>query len=245
MLAIGTRFFGVNPDSDLSRLGKFIQIASNLGKVFVAINGDEDATNALEFVKECGANLPVEGFSVTPWCKFVPALDAIVYKASTGGARYLLLASVEFPPQDKWVRTLLKHMDDRTLVVGARFAEHEFQEGVVSGNGSNIPWNTFALWNLSFLSKLGFILIGDAPFDPSKAGVEELSTAALYQKIFSSSKVKLVDIIDFPQEWNMDGWSEAMKTRHLEKMASKKIRAAAQLRWLGLAPPIVRHIKDR
>ena len=246
MLAIGTRFSGVDPENDLPHLGRFIQAASHLGKVFVAINGEEDKTNALEFVKKYGADLGVESFYVTPWGKFVPALNALVYKASIGGAKYLLLASVEFPPQGKWVRALLKYIDDTTLVVGARFAEHKFQNegGIVSGNGSNIPWNTFALWNLSLLSKVGFILVGDAPFDPSMAGVEELSTMALFQKIFPPSEVKLVDIIDFPREWNVEGWSEARKAQHLKKITSRKTRGAAQLRWLGLPPPIVHHIKD-
>jgi hypothetical protein len=62
--------------------------------------------------------------------------------------------------------------------------------------------------------------------------------------LFPFSKTKLISIGNFPQEWNTDGWSEEHLARHAEKMASKKTRGEIQLRWLGLNPPIVRHIKD-
>jgi hypothetical protein len=247
MLAIGSRFFGKYSQEDFPRLEKFVRAAVIHGNVYIAIDTDRDRTNALQYVNEfrddCSDN-PIEGFSVSPWFKFVPALNALVYKAATAGAEYLLMASVEFPPEDKWIGKLLKYMDPKTLVVGVKFAEHEFQEGVVSGTGASVPWNTFAIWNLSFLSKLGFILVGDAPFNPSIAGIEELTTIALYQKLFRYSKAKLVSISDFPQEWNTDGWSEEHRARHIEKMASKKTRGEIQLRYLGLNPPVVRHIKD-
>lgn len=239
MLTIGTRFFGKDPSKDLPRLAKFIEASHKLGKVFVAINGDEDKVGSLAF---CQMNYPdVDAFNVTPWQKFVAPLNAIVYRAALSGGDRLLLASAEFPPEAQQVDALLAHMDDTTVVAGARFPEHQFSEGSVVGTGSTTPWNTFAVWNMTYLARFGFPLLGDAPFDQKMAGVEEVSAIALYQKLYGLS-AKLVSVAGFYEEWNTDGWDADRMSKHEAKIASKVSRPAAQLARADLSAPNVLHI---
>ncbi len=240
MQTIGTRFFGKDPTKDLSRLSAFIEAGLKLGKVFVAINVVEDKCDSIGY---CAKNHPdADVFAVTPWQKFVAPLNAIVYKAALMGADRLLLASAEFPPTAEQVQALSVHVDNDTLVAGARFSEHIWKGGQVEGTGSTVPWNTFALWNLKHLAKLGFPLAGDAPFDQKMAGVEEVTAIALYQKLFPHLSAKLVSVPGFYEEWNMDGWDEERRKKHEAKIASKTSRPAAQLAWAELDAPRVIHI---
>src|SRR3989344_1227665 len=188
-LAIGTRFFGKDVSKDIPRLDKMIGAASSLGAVFVAINPEEDKTNSLAYMSEKypdgSRSYAVDGFAVSPWGKFVPALNAITYKAARAGADYLLLASAEFPPTKPQVEHLTRYINGQTLVAGARFAEHTFRPGeIVEGTGTTVPWNTFAFWNTRYLSRIGFVIAGDAPFDPAKAGVEEVTPMATSQTLY-------------------------------------------------------------
>ena len=250
MLAIGTRFFGKNPEKDLPRLEKFIDAGLAIGdKVCVAVDPFQDRTDALEFVSHRYAQTNVEWFSVTPW-GFAPPLNAIVGRAAAAGADRLLIASAEFPPQREHVQALNDCMQEGVLVAGARFAEHAFDtENVqVVGTGTTVPWNTFALWNMRFLKMYGFSILGDALFDPSKAGVEELATVALYQSLLSTGDYTkypaayLVDIPGFVGPWNMDGWDEGRRKNHEAKIKSKNDRPATQLAYAGLKHPTVLHV---
>lgn len=241
MLTTGTRFFGKDPAKDLPRLATFIEAAQKLGKVCIAVNIKEDKCDTLAF---CAQNYPeVDAFAVTPWQKFVAPLNAIVYRAALSGADRLLLASAEFAPESHQVESLLQHVSGDTIVAGARFAEHQFTEGEIEGNGMTVPWNTFAVWDLDHLAKLGFPLAGDAPFDPTQAqaGVEEVSAIALYQHVFGL-KAKLVSVAGFYEEWNTDGWDEERLKKHHAKIVSKVRRPEAQLAWVGLQAPTILHI---
>lgn len=244
MLTIGTRFFGKDPTKDLPRLAQFLEVAQKIGRVFVAVNTAEDKVDTIAF---CAAHYPeVVVFAVTPWQKFVAPLNAIIYRAALSGADRLLLASAEFAPTTEQVKTLLQHVSHDTLVAGARFSEHLFGVGQVVGTGITVPWNTFALWNLTHLAKIGFALIGDAPFDPTQkqAGVEEVSTIALYQKLFgvANMKAKLVSLSDFHEEWNMNGWDAERHAKHKAKLVSKMSRSDEQLKRANLPYPIIMHV---
>lgn len=176
-----------------------------------------------------------------PWQKFVAPLNAIVYRAALTGTDRLLLASAEFPPEAHQVDALLTHVDGSTLVAGARFSEHAFSVGEVAGNGVTVPWNTFAVWNLSELAKLGVPLVGDASFDQKQAGVEEVTTIAIYQEL-RGLKAKLVSVPGFYEEWNTAGWDEERLKKHETKITSKVSRPEAQLRWAGLPAPTILHV---
>lgn len=238
MFSIATRFFGKDPAKDLPRLDKYIESGLKLGRVHVAVNIDEDKCDTVSYCKE--RHPAADVFAVTPWQKFVAPLNALVYRAHRAGSTRLLIASAEFAPSSESVTTLLEHLDSTTLVAGARFSEHEWSEGFVKGTGSTVPWNTYALWNLNFLARFGFPLIGDASFDQSKAGVEEVSAIALYQYVFGH-KAKLVQVPGFYEEWDMSGWDDDRKKKHAEKIKSKVGRPQSQLEWAGMANPRVIH----
>jgi len=244
MLAIGTRFFGSDAENDLLRLSKFIETGQLLGNIFVAVNFAVDGCCTLAY---CAERYPrADVFEVRPWQKFVAPLNAIIYRAMLTGADRLLLASAEFAPGPDEVDILNGHVHDDTLVAGARFSEHEFSKGEVVGNGLTVPWNTFALWNLKLLGRIGFPLVGDAAFDQRQAGVEEVSAIALYQKLLGVKKAqaKLVSIPGFREEWNMAGWDDDRRAKHEAKIKSKASRPAVHLEWAEFNAPIVLHIAD-
>ena len=246
-LAIGTRFFGRDAQKDIPRLDKIIDAASSLGVVFVAINSEEDKTNSLAYISEKypdgSRSYAVDSFAVSPWGKFVPALDAITYKAARAGADYLLLASAEFPPTKPQVEHLTRYINGQTLVAGARFAEHTFRPGeIVEGTGTTVPWNTFALWNMHYLPRIGFVIAGDAPFDPAKAGVEEVTTIATFQTLYPNLDAYLVEVPGVGGGWNTEGWDAARLAQHQKKIASKNERPAEQLKWSELKAPRIKHV---
>lgn len=235
-IAVGTRFWGVNTEKDFPRISSFIEAGKKIGDVFVAVNAAEDKIGTLEM-------FPEVAFPVNPWGKFVAPLNAIVMNAALARADYLLLASAEFAPTQEQVDALATEMDENTLVVGATFADHEFFPGeTVGGTGTTVPWNTFALWDTERLSRIGFPLVGDAPFDPKQAGVEEVVTIALFQAFWDNLEAKLVRVAGLGGEWNTNGWSEDRLAKHAAKIESKKVRPAAQLARLCLRPPTVIHI---
>lgn len=243
-LAIGTRFWGKDEAKDWPRIKTFVEAAQKLGPVFVAVNVAEDRINTLARLT---ASFPeVKVFGVSPWGKFVPALNAIVYAASVAGTQERLLASAEFPPTAEQLIRLGGELDDETLVVGARFAEHQFEPGKeVPIKGSTVPWNTFALWNPSLLSRTGFILMGDAPFDPSgkQAGVEEVATIAIVEKTWDT-QAKLLEVPGIGGDWNMAGWNTDRLAAYQRKIASKDSRVKEQLSYLDLCwnPGTVKHL---
>lgn len=245
-LAVGTRFFG-KTDEDIQRLRNFIEASLSLEMseeklVFVAVNEDEDKTSAVAWVREHYPDVIV--FPVTPWGKFVAPLNAITHKALSGGCTHLLLASAEFPPQSKLVAQLAHHMGAATLVAGARFGEHNFNPNTtMSATGTTVPWNTFAIWNLEFLGCIGFPLIADAPQEPKMAGVEEVITISILQKIYPYHQAKLVHIPGFFREWDMTGWDNARIKSHHQKIRSKNERPDWQLERVKLESALIHHIQ--
>lgn len=246
-LAIGTRVFDVREGSSPQKFLDLAKRSSEMAKlVIMAVNTAEDKSGAFEALKKLGLlNLMV--ISVTPWVKFVQAMNVIVDAAAHAGMKHLLSSSAEIAIDENGVRLLMKHMEDDTLCAGARMKEHEFQPNkIVEGTGTTIPWNTCCLWKLENFSLEGFPLVGDAPFDPTRklAGVEELTAIARMQANPTFGKISKAKLIEVPGiEWHTDFSDDpARKVQHLQKLASKRERPADQLRRLGYKPPIVEHI---
>lgn len=237
-IAIGTRFWSKNPDR-AKDIENFVERAKACVKqVFVAVNTEEDEIGT---IKNENLNIPgVSVFGVTPWGKFVPALNAIVIKATLAGAKMLLLASVEINILPEHLLQLKGNMDSTTLVVGAALPGHDLKKGEQIGNGITTPWNTLSLWNLKYLSRIGFPLIGDALFYQKCAGIEEVSTIAVFQRIYPFLKAKLVEIPGI--EWNIDHFDSERMEKHLQKMESKFERAELQMQILALPSPLIIHI---
>lgn len=134
---------------------------------------------------------------VTPWGKFVPALNAIVTYCADMFIPRLLMISVEVKLTLAAMEALQSNMNDseegcETLVVGATLNGHEHhaldalastsstipQPTMISTpnrvikevklTGRTTPWNTCALWDVQKLALTGFLLVSEGlHFNPS------------------------------------------------------------------------------
>ena len=100
---------------------------------------------------------------VTPWGKFVPALNALIRYASVDcKAQLILFVSAETEASASSVSILVNEVDSSTLVVGAALPGHDYrQDEKMPLNGRNSPWNTLAVWNLPNLALNGFPMVSD------------------------------------------------------------------------------------
>lgn len=98
---------------------------------------------------------------VSPWGKFVPALNALVSWACDHGATRVLFLSAETSLSPETIRYLSSHVDEDTLVAGAALPGHVYRPGLNDLNGRTTPWNTAAVWNLAKLCLLGFPLVAE------------------------------------------------------------------------------------
>ena len=244
MIAVGTRFFekkeGVGPQKAVD----FVQRAATLGDmILVAINVVEDRSNAKEILSRMALpSFPLEVIPVMPW-GFTSAMNALIFAADLGQQEFLLSHSVEIMMTREMVDKMMGFMEPDTLCVGARLPGHEFHPGkAFKGNGKTIPWNTCCIWRLEILAILGFPLVGDASFDRSQAGVEELTLAALAQNLYpGKTKIKLIEIPGI--EWKTEFADDpARRQAHERKMRLKVQRPRIQLGLLGLEEPLVEHV---
>ena len=256
-MAVGTRFFESKEENitgALNRLEKWVKGALTVTNapefVCVAVNVDVDKSSAVTFLK---SNFPsVVAIPVTPWGKFVMPLNAMILAAAGEGADTILFTSAEFAPSVPIVEKLEKVLvEENAFVVGARLQGHDFlesttgQQGVVvnHANGRQVPWNTYALWNLHSLARIGFPLVGDFPREPASAGVEELTAIKINQQLEDRVAV-LLSIPEMSGEWDISNWDSSRLAAHQKKMNSKIQRPARQLAEFGYTEgPQVIHLK--
>lgn len=191
----------------------------------------------------------LEVLPVTPWGKFVPALNALIgYAASQSCAvdDRILFVSAETGAPTEAVQTLVSHMDHDTLVAGARLEGHDYRPrdgddraATVALTGRTSPWNTLAVWNLRKLALTGFQLVSDGLLtndstEPSY-GIEEVVATCLLQKLLGQdhAKSKLVQLPGI--HWDQEFETPERQKWHEFKMESKSIRAARQLELTGLS----------
>jgi len=244
-LIVGTRFFCDKKKSkeSLSKLKFLIQLVQqdkiSEEKIIIAVSIDDDK---LDILKKKDQFFGTDIFNVTPWITkngkkdFILPLNAIVSRAVLSGAALLLLVSEKIRFSKEHIEELKSFMDEKTLVVGAKLNGHTFKKGKVRGNGLTVPWSTLAIWNLKYLAKLGFPLIGDALFDKKQAGIEEVSTIALSQTLYPDLKAKLVKISGIKENKENDD------KEYKKKIKSKKSRAEAQMKEIKLRSPIIDHL---
>lgn len=245
---IATRFYGFTKD-DVQRLAAWVDAARTIvpeEQVFIAINSEADLSGSQEFLKEHYPS--VIAFPVTPWGKVVQAPNALLIK-SAERMMHLLFASTEYPVTASLASLLQSHLDDQTLVVGARLDGHDFKalagESVLveHANGRQIPWNTCALWSIEHLIHTGFVLTADSFTDPDNAGMEEMGTIAAQQKLWKDRAVaKLVAPAEGDLVHNTYGWNIARRERFVRNLESKNARSVAQMERLELPQPSVLHI---
>ena len=114
---------------------------------------------------------PLKVLPVTPWGKFVPALNALLrYAAVDCNAQLILFVSAEMEASASSISMLVNEVDTTTLVVGAVLPGHDYHQGErVPLNGTSTPWNTLAVWNVPNLALNGFPLVSDG-VHPNKDG---------------------------------------------------------------------------
>jgi hypothetical protein len=183
---------------------------------------------------------------VSPWGKFVPALNALVlYAHEDLQADHILMVSAEVSASSASIHTLYNHCKEEiegdesyVLVAGAALNGHTYQVPNVENdqrqlliplNGRTCPWNTLAMWNLSKLILTGFLSVSDIG---SSAGIEECAAVAIHQHLFPHARSKLVALSDV--KWNEQFDDEERKKWHERKMNSKLERSEIQLKLLGL-----------
>jgi len=236
---VGTRYWGKTPQ-DLSRVKGLVEAFTQMGvaRIFVAVNGVADSTGALE----CTWPEKVEVFNVTPWGKFVFPMNFLLARAGAFELPFLSISG-EVTPTEEGVASLLAHLTETTLVVGAAMQGHDYSPGWQGeASGTQIPWNTFALWEWKKMSCLGFPLVGDAPWNPELAGVEEATAIAVAQKIWGKEGAQAI-LTQVPGVVWQTQWDDpSREAAHEKKMASKRSRPAAQLERMGIRPPFVVHI---
>jgi len=197
---------------------------------------------------------------VTPWGRFVPALNALVHYAHEDiQAEYILMISAEVSASAASIHELYNHCREENegdqsyvLVAGAALNGHSTPNfpsqpnnnqclsniNNVPLNGRTCPWNTLALWNLSKLVLTGFLSVSDIG---SSAGIEECAAIAMHQTLFPKARAKLVRLSDVQWHENFD--DEERRQWHERKMNSKRERAEAQLKLLGLTDVgVVEHV---
>ncbi|GKY93414.1 hypothetical protein MPSEU_000309000 [Mayamaea pseudoterrestris] len=160
-----------------------------------------------ECAKQGATNLHI--LPVQPWGRFVPALNALVGYAAMQQFDYIVFVSAEtFAPKTA-MDQLLSHIVDEpnTLVVGAMLPGHDYQ-GATAGTSLHTNVND--------------------------AGIEEVATVAVLQKLFrNSSKCKLVKLDGV--NWNVNFDDDERRKWHEAKMESKLKRSLVQLELLGLS----------
>ena len=180
---------------------------------------------------------------VTPWGRFVPALNALIAHAMKAcQANRILFVSAETTASVASIESLLKAIHPDTLVAGALLGGHVYHADTTTTSieltGRTSPWNTLAVWNLQKLALTGFQLVSDGLLtddatEPSY-GVEEVLAIALLQKVLGmdQAKAKLIKLADI--QWDQDFQDEDRRQWHEQKMNSKVDRANRQLLLMGL-----------
>jgi hypothetical protein len=245
-LAIGGRFFGDKEGGSPQKIVDFAKRYTKIAeKVIIAIHIAKDKTLSKLALETLGIENLVAIY-VEPWEKFVFALNALASKAALLGMDDVTFLSTEVIISENSLSMLADNVSEDTLCAGARMQEHEFHPNKkVSASDITVPWNVCCAWNLKKLSLIGFPLVGDALFDQSRkmAGVEEISTIAVFQSLFGEdkNKAKLIQLSDISWDNAFIDDPERLE-QHRIKMASKCARPVEQMKHLGLPMPIVHHI---
>lgn len=236
---VGSRFYDKRDkrEANYEKVERFVDRAQKYAdSAVIAVNRKKDNSGILEDGSPDPEFLTL--LDICTWST-VSVLNHLVRIAAEQRADYALIHSmkVELTPQQ--VAWMMTFMDPGTLCVGTRQPEHDFMPGTHdSADGAQVPWNTCCLWNLDFLSGIGIPMVGDAPFDPQKSGVEEGATIAVLQQLHLCS-AKLVDVGG--HDFDITDDPERIKARQ-ERMQSKQERMAAQFERLDLPLPTVSHI---
>lgn len=151
-------------------------------------------------------------------------------------SRYIMFVSAEVEIEPTVFTTMMSHMNEDTLVVGATLPGHAHR-----GNGTEValegltcPWNTLAIWNVEKLWRTSFLSI-------AKAGMEEVAVVAVQQKLYGKehAKAKLVNVPGVT--WHTQFASKSRRDAHANKMEYKNEKATQMLSVLGLTGAVLHY----
>jgi len=241
MLLVATRIHSSNTSSppQSSTIDTFAGSISSLGQATGLIATDSECFDLVS--THAAINHPdIVVICVSPWGKFTPALNVIVFYALENTFSSLLLISAEVSPTVFEKSALLESLVSDTLVVGKRLVGHSFSPGKsVRLSGVTTPWNTMAMWNLSKLGLVGFPLVAEGVLEGAEGGVEEVGAIAIVQKLLGEEMAK-AKLLDFSNGRLADGWDvsfngdQERQRYHNEKMESKAARPQTHLELLNL-----------
>lgn len=267
MSALCARFFIASPDqiqSGQEKIEKFLTtcFACNwVHDVYIAVNPQRDHGNTPSFLAslEVPEGKRLIAFPVTPWGRYVEALNALAARAALDGHRKAMFVNTEHLPTDVNIGELDQHLQNDTLVVGGYLEGfHEFTTGPQEMNGMRVPADAFMLMNLEVFNLIGFVSVSEAlwipcldsamvgtPDDPgmAEAGIKEVPTFSLIQKVLGreNARVKMVHVTGAQR--NAEGISGKRKQMDEYKRASALKRADIQMQKLGIPYGIVEHIE--
>jgi hypothetical protein len=196
-----------------------------------------DAISNLEVVRNAADRLIIT--CCDPYPNFVRPLNDILDVALSHKASGLIYQSIEIVVSPHQIAALQSHLDEQTLVVGAKIiANHGSAPGMGPLSGWNSPWNTLALWNPQKLGVIGFSPVSSGLVLDLPSGAEEVAVISILQKLFSNTcQAKLVNV--GPVQWDLKFESALRGSYHEEKLRSKSLRAARQLEVIGLSAGLV------
>jgi hypothetical protein len=183
------------PNLDAWQVERWVRLGLEHGDLLVIATdaANFDAISDLETVRDAADRLIIADSD--PSTNFVRRLNHILDIALSHRAHGLIYQSVEIDVRSYQIETLKDHLDEDTLVVGAKIVDdHGSAPGVVPLSGWDCPWNTLALWNPQKLGVIGFSPISGGLLADLPRGAEEVAVISLLQKLFSKSyQAKLVD----------------------------------------------------
>lgn len=161
-------------------------LVSTVSSLCVSLEEEEEKAKTKD---EQSRTMVVVVLPVTPWGRFIPALNAIVtYCANAAGIDRVLMTSAEVKLTRDAMEMLLSKMtnetkneeEEETLVVGAVLHGHDYagagthssssssssspnlSDAVeVALTGRTTPWNTCAVWDVHKLALTGFLLVSE------------------------------------------------------------------------------------
>lgn len=215
-----------------------------------------------------GEKVRVHLVPVAPYGFYVPALMALLHYAKNLGYERICYQSQEVHCTRRQFMAVWDVFNAETdLVVGPELQGHAFRrvEDIREGkegqrdetttynvNGVTVPWDTFAIWSVAKLSRVGMLPLAEAHIE-SGGAIEEVTAIVMQHRLFGEAEqgVKLVRLTGNPIGWDhITGVhvDEARRAANLMKIQTKRQRSLAQLHTLNLLKSIesfsyVRHVQ--
>lgn len=241
LLMVGTRIHGKNVN--IAKVDEFCEQASEYGDVVaIAVSVENGNTENYDHLVEVAAKYPrVHVIPLSYWGNICPALNALTSFASKMKCTHILFQSFEIQPMPQAVQVLRNAFSAQDLVLGAALPGHAFTIGCHRLTALTSPWNTFALWSVMKLAKIGFLQISEGLIRDLSSGMEELPVISILQGIDKENnhQARLIQVPGIT--WDVESLTPERRKAHEAKMASKTSRAEEQMRVLGISPGSVTH----